>query len=104
MTDPFGDISSERLTAFIAGQLDPQEEQRIAAWVAADGERQAYVRELRELWELAGKARPEWDAEAVLRTIKARAAAPSVTPLPQSLAGRTVHAARWSRRALLAAA
>lgn len=104
MGEPFDDISSEQLSAFVAGELGPEDERRVLAWAASHPMHQARLREMRELWELAGNAQPEWDAEAVLQRIKAHLTHAAVTPARRTNAPERRRRSAWLLPALKAAA
>lgn len=81
MVPPNDRIPWERLAAYLAGGLPPEDAAEVAAWVAEDPARQALLASLREVWAVTAPNRPPLDPEQALQAIKARDAE-SVRVLP----------------------
>jgi len=103
---PDDSIPWDRLAAYVAGALPPEDEAEILAWAAADPAHQELLTSLREMWAATAMRRPPLDAEQVLKAIKRRAADPAkVVPLPVAARFDRFESTRGPlRRALVAAA
>jgi ferric-dicitrate binding protein FerR (iron transport regulator) len=62
------------LDRYFSGECTPEEASAIEQWVSADGARAELVGFMREVWEEAGRERPEIDEDAGWQALRARIA------------------------------
>jgi transmembrane sensor len=104
MSSPNDHIPWDRLAAYAAGALTPEEEAQLLAWAASDPEREELLDSVRKMWAAAELHRPPLDPDLALRAIKRRdIGAAKVVRLPMRL-GALTPKHRPLRRALAAAA
>src|SRR5438876_12346439 len=91
MSSPDDHIPWDRLAAYAAGALTPEEETQLLAWAAADPDRQELLDSVRKMWAASELRRPPLDPDQALRAIKRRdlGAARVVVRLPTRLGALT---------------
>ncbi len=104
MPSPDDQIPWDRLAAYVAGALAPEDEAQLLAWVAADPAREELLSSLRDMWAATELRRPPLDPDQALQAIKHRGVGPAkVVPLHPRFDALTP-SRRPIRRALAAAA
>jgi transmembrane sensor len=73
-------IDWTRVSAWLAGELPPEEAAGLEAWMAADPARAREIEQLRALWQATGEARDGWNAGGALEALKQTAAERGVRP------------------------
>lgn len=69
---PADELPWERLAAYLAGEVPPDEARQIEAWAAATPEREALVAELRRIWSAAEGEVPVPDVEVAIARLRAQ--------------------------------
>lgn len=82
MITPIGSdpIDWTRATAWLAGELSPQDAAEFETWLAAHPARTREIERVREAWTAAGAPRGDWNAAAALASLKLTAAERGLLP------------------------